>query len=244
VALLFACIAVPVQLEREWLTVGWALEGAALAWMSTRIRHPGVRLLALALLLTVTVRLVLNLEVLTYHPAGTPSLINWTLYGYGIPVLALLAAAVWLGPRDDDPPAWAWLGLGRPAALLMAVAVAFVLVNLEVSSAFPEGDELTLWSHSLQASMTRSISWAGFGLVLLLCGQNHGLRYLRPVALCFLLLAALKVFLVDLWQLSGLVRIGSLFGVAVTLILAALAFQRLVLRDARPRRDDRSEERP
>jgi uncharacterized membrane protein len=232
VALLFACLAVPVQLEKEWLTVGWALEGAALAWMSSRVRHPGVRLLALTLMAAVTVRLVLNLEVLTYHSAAEPSLINWTLYGYGIPVLALLASALWLGPRESDPPRWAWLRFGRPAAILMAVAVAFMLINLEVSSAFPEEGELTLWSHSLQASMTRSICWAGYGLLLLLLGQRHGLRYLRPVALAFLLLAALKVFLIDLWQLSGLVRVGSLFGVAITLILAALAFQRLVLRDA------------
>ena len=241
VALLFACLAVPVQLNNEWWTVGWALEGAALAWMSRRMRHPGVVGLSLVLLLTVTVRLVLNPEVLGYHPQVEGSLINWTLYGYGMPALSLLAAAWWLRPMGEDDRRmvgpWSWLRFGNPTAVLMAVMVTFMLINLEVSAAFPEGDRLHLWSTTLEASMTRSISWAVFGLLLLLPGQRHDLRYLRPVALLLLMMAALKVFLLDLWQLSGIVRVGSLFGVAVTLILAALAFQRLVLKDHRQRQD-------
>jgi uncharacterized membrane protein len=205
------------------------------------MRHPGVVGLSLALLATVTVRLVLNPEVLGYHPSAAGSLINWTLYGYGVPTLALLVAAWWLRPSGEaDPrmvPPWSWLRLGNPAVVLMAVMVTFMLINLEVSAAFPEGEKLHLWSTSLEASMTRSISWAVFGLALLLPGQRHDLRYLRPVALLLLLMAALKVFLLDLWQLSGIVRVGSLFGVAITLILAALAFQRLVLKDHRQRQD-------
>jgi uncharacterized membrane protein len=247
VALLFACLAVPVQLHNEWWTVGWALEAAALAWLSRRMKHPGVVLLSAVLALTVTVRLVLNPEVLGYHPAGDGSLLNWTLYGYGVPLLALLASAFWLRPMAEPDPRlpgrWSWLRLAQPAAVLMAVMVAFMLINLEVSAAFPQGEKLHLWSTGLEASMTRSISWGLFGLLLMLPGQRQELRYLRPVALLLLLMAALKVFGLDLWQLSGLVRVGSLFGVAVSLILAALAFQRLVLRDAdRDRKDPK--ERP
>ena len=245
VALLFACLAVPVQLNNEWWTVGWALEGAALAWMSRRVRHPGVVGLSLLLLATVTVRLVLNVEVLSYHPVAGASLINWTLYGYGVPVLAMLVAAWWLRPTADDDPRfqahWRWLRLGNPAAVLMAAAVFFVLLNLEVSAAFPEGEKLHLWSTTLKASMTRSISWAVYGLLLMLPAQRHELRYLRPVALLFLLMAALKVFLLDLWQLEGIVRVGSLFGVAITLIVAAVAFQRLVLQADRDHQRDQED---
>src|SRR5262249_59160889 len=31
-ALGFATVAIPLQLNRQWITIGWALEGAALAW--------------------------------------------------------------------------------------------------------------------------------------------------------------------------------------------------------------------
>ena len=41
-ALAFATVAIPVQLEQQWITIGWALEGAALAWLYRRIPHRGL----------------------------------------------------------------------------------------------------------------------------------------------------------------------------------------------------------
>ena len=40
--LAFVTVAVPLQLDREWVTLGWALEGAALAWLFGRIPHRGL----------------------------------------------------------------------------------------------------------------------------------------------------------------------------------------------------------
>jgi uncharacterized membrane protein len=236
VALLFACTAIPVQLENEWLTVGWALEGAALAWLSLRMRHAGIVVLSTALFGLVTMRLVLNVEVLSYHPVLSHDLLNWTLYGYGLPAIALFAGAYWRARAEGDPadpmarPAWAWFRYLPRSMVLAAVAMLFVLVNLEVSQVFAEGRTLELSGNTFAAAMTRSISWAFFGLVLLAVGWSSTRRWLRSLALGFLLLAALKVFLSDLWHLSGIIRVGSLFGVAIVLILAGLAFQRLVLR--------------
>ena len=33
-ALGFITVAIPLQLEKWWITIGWALEGAALSWLS------------------------------------------------------------------------------------------------------------------------------------------------------------------------------------------------------------------
>ena len=41
-ALAFATVAIPLQLEQQWITIGWALEGAALAWLYRRIPHRGL----------------------------------------------------------------------------------------------------------------------------------------------------------------------------------------------------------
>jgi uncharacterized membrane protein len=236
VALLFVCAAIPVQLENEWLTVGWALEGAALAWLSLRMRHAGIVLLSMSLFVLVTIRLVFNWEVLAYHPVHGHHLLNWTLYGYGIPALSLFAGAFWRRQAEGDvgdPMArssWAWFRYLPRGLVLAAVAVLFVLVNLEVSELFADGGTLELSNGTFAGAMTRSIAWGCFGLVLLAVGWSGSRRWLRGLALGFLLLAALKVFLSDLWQLSGIIRVGSLFGVAVVLILAGVAFQRLVLR--------------
>ena len=39
-ALAFLTVAIPLQLEQRWITIGWALEGAAVAWLYTRIPSP------------------------------------------------------------------------------------------------------------------------------------------------------------------------------------------------------------
>ena len=52
-----------MQLQQQWITIGWALAGAALAWLYRRIPHRGLLYSAVALLGVVFVRLALNLDV-------------------------------------------------------------------------------------------------------------------------------------------------------------------------------------
>jgi uncharacterized membrane protein len=110
------------------------------------------------------------------------------------------------------------------------VLLGFALLNMEVAHAFAHDGELSFSSENLLQSMTRSISWGGYGLFLVVVGVARDSRGVRLAGLAFMLLGASKVFLVDLWSLSGFVRAGSLFGIALTLLAAAVAFQRLVLR--------------
>ncbi len=42
-ALSLLTIAIPMQVEKEWITIGWALEGAALLVLWTRLDHPGLK---------------------------------------------------------------------------------------------------------------------------------------------------------------------------------------------------------
>ena len=39
-ALLFITLVFPIQFERQWITLGWALEGTALLWLFRRVPHP------------------------------------------------------------------------------------------------------------------------------------------------------------------------------------------------------------
>jgi uncharacterized membrane protein len=62
-ALAFITVAIPLQLRHQWITIGWALEAAALAWLYTRVRHRGLIGAAAALFGAVFVRLALNPDV-------------------------------------------------------------------------------------------------------------------------------------------------------------------------------------
>src|SRR5262249_49033761 len=97
-ALFFITLIFPIQFDRQWITVGWALEGAALCWLFRRVPHPGLRLAGVGLLVVVFVRLALNPAVFSYHPRAASPIFNWYLYTYGIATACLFAAARLLAP--------------------------------------------------------------------------------------------------------------------------------------------------
>lgn len=225
--LLFITLIFPVQFDRQWLTVSWALEGAALWWLFHRVPHPGLRLAGTALLITAFVRLALNPAVLSYHQRGETAVFNWYLYAYGLSIAALTVAA-----RLARPPRDQVLGTSAPALFhTLAVILAFLLLNVEIADYFtPVGSRgLTLeFSGSFARDMSYTIGWALFALGLLGGGIWKQARAARYAAIALLSVALLKLFFHDLARLQALYRIGALFAVAVIAILASLAYQRFL----------------
>ena len=112
----------------------------------------------------------------------------------------------------------------------MAVGIGFALVNVQVSHAFQDAGPVELGGNGLMQGMVRSLGWAAYGVAVLVTGLRREGPALRLVGFAIVLAAAGKVFAVDLWSLSGFVRVGSLLGLGVSLLLAAFLFERLVLR--------------
>ena len=77
VALFFITLIFPIQFNRQWITIGWALEGAALLWLFHRVPHPGLRLTGFGLLVAAFVRLAFNPAVLEYHQRSATPIFNW-----------------------------------------------------------------------------------------------------------------------------------------------------------------------
>jgi uncharacterized membrane protein len=224
VALFFITLIFPIQFDRQWITLGWALEGAALLWLFHRVPHAGLRLTGAGLLLAAFVRLAFNPAVLEYHPRSATPILNWYLYAYGIVTLCLFAGARLLAPprnqvlRMNAPPLLAGLG----------TVLAFLLVNIEIADFFSQaGSTLTFqFSGNFARDMTYSITWALFALVLLVVGIVRKLPASRYAALGLLSVALLKLFFHDLARLGQLYRIGAFIGVAVIAMLASFAYQR------------------
>jgi uncharacterized membrane protein len=229
VTLLGVTAAIPLQLRDQWVTVAWALEAVAVAWASRRLDHPLLRWTAVFLGAAVTVRLVANPWALEYADAGGLPILTWTLYTWGVPAMSLLAAARLLGPtsRRERPTVPDGVRLGL---VLGAVAIGFALVNVQVSHAFQDSGPIELGGRGIWQGMVRSLAWAGYGMAILAAGTKANHRIVRLVGFVAMLAAAGKVFLVDLWSLSGFVRVGSIAGLGVTLLVAAFVFERLVLR--------------
>jgi uncharacterized membrane protein len=227
-SLSFATIAIPLQLNNQWITIGWALEGAALSWLYRRVPHKGLLYAASALLAVVFVRLALNPEIFIYEPRGSLRIINWYLYTYLTCGVAMLLSAWWLSETEDRiaPP------VPRMSSLLPtgAVIVLFILLNIEVADFYATGPEITFrFGVTLAQDLTYTICWLVFGLGLLTAGIYLHNRYGRITAVALIAVTASKAFLYDLGSLGGLYRVGSLVGLAVSLSLVALALQKFVL---------------
>ncbi|HWY30149.1 MAG TPA: DUF2339 domain-containing protein, partial [Candidatus Acidoferrum sp.] len=117
VALFFITLIFPIQFDRQWITIGWALEGAALLWLFHRVPHPGLRLTGIGLLTAAFVRLAFNPAVLEYHPRSTTPILNWYLYAYGMVTICLFVGTRLLAPprnlvlKSNAPPILAGLGV-------------------------------------------------------------------------------------------------------------------------------------
>ncbi|PYK06932.1 MAG: hypothetical protein DME66_02930 [Verrucomicrobia bacterium] len=226
-ALFFITLIFPIQFERQWITVGWALEGAALCWLFHRVPHPGLRLAGVGLLVAVFARLALNPAVLNYHPRAAAPIFNWYLYTYGIAAVCLFAGARLLAPPRQ-------LVLGRnslPLLYTLGTVLAFLLVNIEIADYFsaPGAAALTFqFSGNFGRDMSYSIAWGLFALLLLIVGMRKKSAPVRYASLGLLGVTVLKLFFHDLSQLDQLYRIGAFIAVAVIAILASFLYQRFL----------------
>jgi uncharacterized membrane protein len=227
-ALAFVTVAIPLQLEKNWITIAWALEGAALAWLYRRIPHRGLLLAAAALFAVVFIRLGANPSVLTYEPRGSLRIWNWYLYTYMICAGSMLLGG-WLLSKTDDV---LQQGIPRLSSLLPAggVILLFLLLNIEIADFYSTGPDITFnFTATLAQDLTYTLGWAIFAVGLLAAGIALRVRPARMAAIGLLTVAVMKAFLHDLGRLGGLYRVGSFVGLAICLALVAIALQKFVM---------------
>ena len=238
VALGFLSVAIPLQLEKQWITLGWALQGVAVIALWKRLDHPGLKYFGLALLAAVTVRLVANPEILDYYPRSGWPIVNWLMYTYLVPAAALLGAASIL--RGLEFAATARVGghlcrrlsggrgrlRGRGDSGRVCVDQPDhlrLLLGRRPPHRFvrtpggPRSDPVARLGPCTRCFFSVSVS-------------NETARACAGSALAFLVLTIGKVFLYDLGELEDLYRVASLVGLALSLILVSLAYQRFVFR--------------
>jgi uncharacterized membrane protein len=226
-SLLFITLIFPIQYEKQWITVSWALEGAALCWLFRRVPHPGLRATGVALLAVAFVRLALNPAVLGYHFRGDVPIWNWQLYAYGLSALAMFLAAWWL-----SPPRHLLAGINLRGVLpALGGVLLFLLLNIEIADAFtPPGSRAIAFEFSgnFARDMTYSIAWGLFALALLVIGFAMHSKHTRYAGIGLLAVTLLKLFLHDLAQLDSGYRIGALIVVAITALAASFHYQRFL----------------
>jgi uncharacterized membrane protein len=186
----------------------------------------GARLLALALLFTIVFGLGARVDPWqTGEPVGGP-IINLVLLGYGIP--ALLAGVLAFVTRNAKPRWYSTL------AAIVALGLALGYLSLEVRTLY-HGPVLTEGGTSDAEQYTYSAVWLAFGVALLAAGIFLRSLPLRVASAAVIVLTVLKVFLIDLSDLTGIYRALSFLGLGAVLIGIGWFYQRLLFpRTAEP----------
>lgn len=143
----FIAAAIPMELSREWITVAYAIELAAVAYIAASLDLVAMRQLCWPLLAVVMVRFVVNPEVLHY---------GRVFWGYAISIVALVTATRFL--LNDDRL--------RRAVQAGAALLTFVMLTLEVRILFrPEDMDATDFKFFERA--TYILVWGAFAIAAL-----------------------------------------------------------------------------
>jgi uncharacterized membrane protein len=204
------------------VSVGLAMT-IGLEWLRHRtqsiIHNVGALILAALTLFAIVFGLGFagNPMMFSYRVGGP--FINLILLGYGLP--AVLAATLALVTRGHRPPAYS------QAAAVVAVALALAYLSLEVRTLF-HGPVLTIGPTSDAEQYTYSAVWLAFGVALLAIGIVLRSQAVRLASAAVVILTVLKVFFVDMSDLTGIFQALSFIGLGVVLIGIGWFYQRLL----------------
>jgi uncharacterized membrane protein len=150
------------------------------------------------------------------------AIINGLLLGYLIPAIAALALA-WSARRTR--PRWyvrLAAGLGLLLQLLyMLTEIRRLFQGPTIGFNQPTG-ETELWVYS--------VALVAMGVILLAVGLLWNIRLARLLSAAYILVAVLKVFLIDLASLEGALRALSFIGLGLVLVGIGFAYQKLLAR--------------
>jgi uncharacterized membrane protein len=212
IALGFLTLAVPIQFTGFSITLSWALEAAALVWISGRTNEIRVLFGAVAVYSFVFARLY------TFD-AWMPDAHRVLLANTRFLVFAVSAISFWLG-------AW-WLKTNRPAA-----AVPYVTGHLVMFSACLF--ELTDWvriavspeNHGSVMAIGISLLMAVYALALISLGVAYRSVLDRILGLGLIGMVVLKLYLYDVWEVSRLFRTVAFVALGVLLLLTSYLYSR------------------
>jgi uncharacterized membrane protein len=237
VALGFLVIMVPIQLDKNWITIGWAVLAAALVWIGVKTES-GPILLAGTGLLIISIGKLLFVDLsVDIYAAGFHSFLN-DRFLTALVVTAATFFSSYIFFRTDA-------GYSRPASLtLFVVAHVILLVTLsqEVYDSFAvpmaglqEGmigqydysHYLDLYNRYAYAQrLSLSGLWAVYSAVLILIGFVARHAPSRICAIVLFFITIFKVFVFDLSSLENIYRIISFIGLGIILLAVSFLYTR------------------
>ena len=214
VALAFVTLAVPIQFAGFRVTIAWALEGAALAWLSARFPGTLLRLSCVAVLTLAVIRLLV-FDVFVYSRSAEYS----TLLNARFLTFAAATAALWLTARFLAP------GLDAAVAYIAGNAVLLFGLGLEIGGWVSRN--IVPEDQSGVQIIAISVMLTVYAVILVVIGVQTQAAIHRILGLALVALVVAKLYLVDVWVLGRLFRITAFLALGVLLLALSYLYSRL-----------------
>jgi hypothetical protein len=199
-------LAVPIQFAGYRITIAWALEGAALAWLGVRFQDRRPLRASLVVLALVLARLAL-VDSFMYPAANAYGLLaNARFMAFAVSAAAFLAAA------------W-WNAKGRTALFAYLAGLAVLLWGLSLEAAGWAARTAAPENVQSMASTAVSVVAAAYAVVLVAGGVARRSPVTRVAGIVLIGLVFLKLYLYDVWLLGQFYRMVA-FAVLGLLLLS------------------------
>ncbi len=225
----FVTLAAPIQLKQNWITVGWAVEGAILAYIGFKYGSRNTLLASLAIIALVFVRLIFFDVQLPwqYVKEEFSLLFNKRVFSFVVGIAAMLFGAYCFANRSKKAADGDKAVVG--CLLVAANVAAIVLLSVEANDflrylRFQERISPSVVSYARQLSL--SLVWTLYATFLIIVGIWKGYRPMRYMALLLFGITILKVFFIDLSALERFYRIISFVVLGVILIAVSFLYQK------------------
>ena len=217
VALAFLTLAVPIQFSAYRITMAWALEGAALAWIGARTGAQRVRQAAL-IVFALTLFRLLAIDAWIYTSGTKYDLLANSRFL----AFAVAAAGLWLGVHSFED---------RRQRLVVYVAGHVVLLWALVMEVVGQAERSAPADRVFSVgSVSVSVLIAAYGVMLIGAFVLGRFAVNRLLGLLLLGGVVLKLYLNDVWVLDRIYRVIAFGFLGILLLLTSFLFSRFKTR--------------
>ncbi|HEY6392500.1 MAG TPA: DUF2339 domain-containing protein [Bryobacteraceae bacterium] len=232
-ALTFVTLAIPIQLESNWITIAWGLEAVILLWVGFETTAKPLRLLS-AIVFSLALFRFLFEDMPREHRALFTPVFNRYFLGM-LALVACLGCAAHLywrfGARaGSDPRAVLAIGLLAFGVLWLGSTVeAYGYFGMRADN-IAKGGTPDVFEAAKQlrwgGQLSVSLLWSAYAGLLTLAGFRRKIRPLRVAGLILFGITLAKAVFVDISELRQFYRIVALLSLGLVLLGVAWAYQR------------------